>query len=99
MSYGYILDEQAQQEYEEAIRWYLERSLTATENFIAAMDETLRLICNHPTRWRNEYKDFFELVLKKYPYTVIYQIDAHAEVVFVTAVYHHKTSSRKKYRK
>lgn len=99
MSYRYILAEQAQQEYEEALTWYLQRSLMATENFIEAMNDTLTLICNHPTRWRNEYKDFFELGLKKYPFTVIYKIDVDHEIVFVTAVYHHSKSPRKKYRK
>ena len=63
------------------------------------MDDTLELICNHPMRWRNEYKDFYELGLKKYPFTIIYKIDADQEVVFVTAVHHHRTSPRKKYRK
>lgn len=99
MSYEYILDVRAQQEYEEAIRWYMQRSLKAAENFISAMDETLTLICNHPTRWRNEYKDFYELGLKKYPFTVIYKIDDDAHVIFVTALHHHRASPRKKYRK
>lgn len=40
MSYGYVLDEKAQLEYEEAIIWYLNRSLQASENFILAVDET-----------------------------------------------------------
>jgi plasmid stabilization system protein ParE len=99
MSYGYILDQRAQQEYEEAILWYLDRSLQATENFISAMEETLTLICDHPTRWRNEYKDFYEVGLKKYPYTIIYTVDPDQEIVFVTTVHHHKKSPRKKYRK
>ena len=49
MSYEYILDVRAQQEYEEAIRWYMQRSLKAAENFISAMDETLMEIPSHQT--------------------------------------------------
>lgn len=59
MSYGYIFHQKAQEDYEESIRWYLERSLLAAENFVKAIDNTLELICEHPTRWRNEYKDFY----------------------------------------
>jgi mRNA-degrading endonuclease RelE of RelBE toxin-antitoxin system len=55
------------------------------------------LICDHPTRWRNEYKEFYELGLKKYPYTIIYTVDPDQEIVFVTTVHHHKRSLRKKY--
>jgi plasmid stabilization system protein ParE len=52
MSYHYILHETAQEDYEVALRWYAERSLKATENFIIAVDDTLSLICDHPVRWR-----------------------------------------------
>jgi plasmid stabilization system protein ParE len=99
MRYGYILDELAQQEYEDAIIWYLNRSLQACENFILAVDETLTLICDHPTRWRNEYKDFYELGLKKYPYTIIYTVNPDHEIIYIIAIHHHKRSPRKKYRK
>jgi len=38
--------------------WYIERSVQAAENFVAAVDKALQLICEYPARWRNEYENF-----------------------------------------
>lgn len=46
----YILHEQAQKDYEISLKWYVERSGLAAENFVKAVDETLQLICEHPER-------------------------------------------------
>jgi len=99
MIYKYILHEYAQKDYEGSIKWYLKRSSQAADNFIKAVDNTLKLICDDPTRWRNTYKNFHELGLRKFPFTIIYEIDFQNELVIVSAIYHHKRNPRKKYRK
>jgi plasmid stabilization system protein ParE len=99
MSYQYLLHEMAQVDYEAALQWYLERSEKAALNFISALDNTLQKICDHPTRWRNEYKHFYELGVKKYPYTVIYSIEADRQLIIVSSIYHHKRNPKKRYRK
>lgn len=53
MGYAYFLAEVAQQEYEEAISWYFDRSINAANGFIEATEHVIELICEHPTRWRN----------------------------------------------
>ncbi len=99
MSYQYILHATAQKDYEDALKWYAERSLKATEKFIRSVDESLSLICEHPVRWRNEYKYFYELGVKKFPYTIIYTIDTEQQLIIVISIYHHRRDSRKKYGK
>lgn len=99
MSYAYVFHEVAQREYEAAVVWYAERSIKAAENFIAAVDHALELICAHPDRWRNEYGHYRELGLKKYPFVVVYSFDPQRKEVLVTAVFHTSRSVRKKYRK
>lgn len=99
MSCRYILHQAAQQDYEEALRWYADRSLQAAENFIVAVDHALHLICENPTRWRNEYRYYYELGVKKYPYTIIYTLEQHQQLVIIVSIYHHKRSPKKKYRK
>ena len=99
MIYDYILNEEAQLDYEEALQWYTERSVRAGENFVAAVNYALSLICEHPNRWRNEYKKFYELGVKKYPYTIVYTIEEDPQIIAISSIYHHKRSLKKKYRK
>ena len=52
-------------DYEEALQWYMERSEQAAANFVTVVDNALQLICDYPARWRNEYKHYYELGVKK----------------------------------
>ena len=99
MSYQYVLQEIAQYDYEEALKWYMERSEQAAENFITAVDNALQVICDHPDRWRNEYKHYYELGVKKYPYSIIYFIESEKQRVVISSVYHHKRNPKKKYKR
>ena len=64
MPYQYILHEKAQEEYENSLKWYKEKSTQAAVNFVIAIDNTLELICTDPYKWRNEYRNYHELGLK-----------------------------------
>lgn len=99
MSYRYVLLQSAQQDYEEALLWYMEKSERSANNFIAAIDNALQLICDHPDRWRNEYKHYYELGVKKYPFTIIYSIEPDKQRVVVSSIYHQKRNPKKRYRK
>jgi len=98
MSFTYRVHEEAQKEYEKAIKWYLKRSLNAAEGFIDAVDVALKQACLYPTRWRNRYKHYYELGLKKYPYVIIFSIDSEQKVISVWKFYHNKRNPKKKYR-
>ena len=47
MSYRYILLEYAQKDYEISLEWYAERSFKAAENFVLAVNDVLKLICDN----------------------------------------------------
>ena len=98
MPYAYILLATAQDEYGSSITWYAERSLAAANQFIEAVDHTLQLICEHPDRWRNEYKKYYELGLNKYPFSIVYTIEAENHMVVVRSIYHSR-NPKKKYKK
>ncbi len=99
MGYSYILLEAAQEEYESSVRRYIVRSEQSAVKFIEAIDVTLESICDYPTRWRNKYKNFFELGVKKYPFTIIYTIDNQNKLIIVHSMFHHKRNPLKKYNK
>ena len=99
MVYKYIFLSEAQEEYEEALYWYLEKGISVAENFVNAVDNALLLICDHPLRWRNFFDIYFELSLKKFPFNIVYIVDSERKLVIVTSVYHHRKNPEKKYRK
>ena len=97
MSYSYTLHELAQQDYETAVEWYAARSIKAADNLITEVESALQSICDNPGRWRNEYKHFRELGLKKYPYVIIYTVEEDQQLVIVTAIFHTSRNPKKKY--
>ena len=98
MTYSYIFHSKAQEEYEQSVRWYSERSLQVSTKFIIAVNAALKLICDNPGRWRNGYKNYYELGVKKYPFNLIYVIEPANKRVVITAVYHGKRNPKRKYR-
>ena len=95
--YKIALRKRAAKEYLEAIIWYNERSLKAAENFRTSVDEAFSKIEVEPDRYRNSYKYFHELKLRKYPYSIVYFIDKEKVCIVVTTIFHHKRNSGKKY--
>jgi len=99
MAYQYIFDPIAADEYEEAFKWYEQKSIVAADNLILTVQEAIIGICADPHRYRNTYKKLRELNLKKYPYTLIYFIDEDKQLITIISLYHHKRNPKGKYNK
>ena len=99
MNYNYILLEPAQEEYEPSLTWYAVRSEQSAEYFIIALEVAFKLICNNPTLWRNKFKDFYEIGVKKYPFTIVYTIDTTKRQIIIFSIFHHKRNPLKKYKR
>ncbi len=85
-------------EYQDAIEWYARQSKIAAENFIKEVNDKLDSISAYPRRPKNLFKHYFEISLRKYPYTITYFIEEEIKRIVVVAIYHHKRHPRKKYR-
>ena len=99
MNYAYTLSRYAQEDYKASLKWYAERSEQAAENFVVAIDEALKLICENPERWNNKHENFYEFRLKNYPFLIIYTIEQPGYKILVSAIYHTNRNPRGKYRK
>lgn len=98
MSYTYVFNPRAAEEYENAFVWYNERSVISADNLIIEVEEAIRVICEDPYRYRKTYKNLHELSLKKYPFYLIYQIDERERKVIIISIFHHKRNPRNKYK-
>ena len=65
MIYNIIFHEKAQSDYEDSFIYYLKDSLNVGEALIDAVNWALKLISEHPKRWRNIYKNFHEINIRK----------------------------------
>ncbi|MGZ3336181.1 MAG: type II toxin-antitoxin system RelE/ParE family toxin [Isosphaeraceae bacterium] len=82
------LHPEAEAEYEHVLAWYLERSPQAAERFESAFHETIEAISSHPEMFPLCDDIHRYVLLKRYPYSLIYRLDG--DVACVIAVAHSK---------
>jgi plasmid stabilization system protein ParE len=77
----------AQRENSRAIAWYQERSTAAARRFVEEVDRVVAVIASHPDRYGWYEEPFHEAGLRRYPYSLIYRVEASGDVL-VLAVAH-----------
>lgn len=97
MIYQYSFSAKAQKDYEESLEWYVEKSIQAAEGFVEAVDYALNQISTYPGRYRNTYRHYYEIGLKKYPFVLIYSIEEKEELIIIWKVFHYKKNPKKKF--
>ena len=95
--YPITLRKRAAKEYIEAIAWYKEKSVLAAENFVKEVNEAFAKIEGKPLHFKNIYKQFYEIKLRKYPYSIIYFMDEEKNSIVITTVFHYKRNPKKKF--
>lgn len=80
----------AQDEYDGAFAWYQSRSPQAAARFEAEVDRSLGLIKNSPEMFANYDDGRRFAVLRRFPYSIVYQVQAGR--VFVIALAHSSRS-------
>ena len=64
---------EALREIDDAFEWYLQRSVQAAEAFVRETTSAFALIASSPTVWPRFEAGTRRYVLRKFPYSVIYQ--------------------------
>lgn len=99
MAYKHTFDLIAAAEYEEAIIWYDKESTLAADRFIIEVEETIKMICVNPYRYRNTFENFREVSLKRFPYSIVFLPDISQKEIAIISVFHHKRNPQRKFRK
>lgn len=84
-----LLDE-ALDEAEGAARWYAERSEDAAVGFAEELAAALTLIERAPARWPRYDRNTRRFLLRRFPYSVVYRIEASRIVVIAIAHAHRR---------
>ena len=86
MKYRLVIQEEARREVIEAFVWYEEQQPDMGEDFLQVLDECYFRILSQPESCRKVYKNYRQLVVKWFPFVVIYEIEDSAIVVY--SVFH-----------
>lgn len=76
-------------EVEDAVSWYLERSLEAGESFLRELERGLALVRETPRLWPPFEAGTRRYVLRRFLYSIIYR-ELGAAIIEVVAVAHDK---------
>jgi len=73
-------------ELKSAVGWYLERNETAAGKFVAELDRAIDLLIASPRRWPVGEHGSRKLVLRRFPFAIVYR--EKRAVVQVLAIAH-----------
>lgn len=88
MAFKVEVSPEAKQDVSAAFDWYKERSAKAANSFRAEVLSVFDLIAQDPSRWGRSEEAVHRFVMKRYPYTVYFEIDKTA--IRILAVGHHR---------
>lgn len=75
----------AADDYEEAFAWYFARGPALASGFEREVDRCLRLIAEAPLRWPKFDAERRRMVVRKFPYSIVYEIFDDQIVVLAVA--------------
>jgi plasmid stabilization system protein ParE len=78
----------ASEDYAAAFAWYYSRGTALASDFEREIERGIRLISQNPLRWPRYDNERRRLIVRKFPYSIIYEL--HGEDVVVLAVAHGK---------
>jgi plasmid stabilization system protein ParE len=96
--FNHHIDPKAQEDIENSFDWYLQRSIPAAEGFLTELDEVIGRICLDPQMWPSYEEGLREMLMERYPYTVVYLVDEQARSVIIISVFHQSRHPKGKYR-
>ncbi len=97
MIYYLEFDPKAIEEIEHSFGWYLEKSIPTAEGFRAELEEVTDVVCRDPYVWPSYEFGIREVLMNRYPFTVVYSIFEETQTVVVISVFHQSRHPKKKY--
>ena len=78
----------ASEDYAAAFAWYYSRGIALASDFEREIERGIRLISQSPLRWARFDEQRRRLIVRKFPYSIIYE--PYGDEVLVLAVAHGK---------
>lgn len=98
MSYTIVISERAYNELSDACEWYDDRIEGLGDKFREIVFDKFAEIKKNPIRARMRRKHYYEDLIKKFPYLIIYRTSEDTKEVYISSVFHTSRNPRKKYK-
>jgi len=82
MKYKIVIKESAAQDIIKAFVYYEKNQLGLGERFLNSWENNLSSIQKEPEIYQKKYKNFRQILLKPFPYHIIYEIENNSVVVY-----------------
>lgn len=82
MKFTIDVKETAKNNVVDAFLFYESRQAGLGERFLSSWEERLELIKDEPHLYQKKYKDFRQVLIKPFPYLIIYEVEEAVVVVY-----------------
>ncbi len=82
MKFTIEVKETAKNNVIEAFLFYESRQTGLGERFLSSWEDLLELIKDEPHLYQKKYKDFRQVLIKPFPYLIIYEVEEKVVVVY-----------------
>jgi len=90
MAYKVIVLQPTRKSLWKAIAWYNDKSSGVGNELLNEFFQTLKILEKNPERHKYIFKPFRRILLKKFPYKMIFRIDERRKTVVVVQFWHDK---------
>jgi len=84
MSVELIIAPEAQQDIDEAYRWYEDHRSGLGEEFLGCVDACIQAICRMPERHARVHEDYRRALLRRFPYALFYEYSEGKVTIYST---------------
>ncbi len=98
MSYVLVFNTEVEAEFNEAFDWYEAQQAGLGEKFEAEVEQQLFAISVNPQYYHFSKGKYREAVLTKFPFSIVYKVNARKRTVYISAIYHTSRNPKDKYR-
>lgn len=99
MAYTLRFHEAAKQEFVDAVVWYESQQTGLGKKFITDFESSLERLSANPTHYSKINKQFRQVKVENFPFTIVYEVYPRKSVIHIAAVHHTKRHPKKRLRK
>ena len=96
MKFYLQLTPKAKNEFLEAYDWYEKQKHGLGDTFKKDVYYFISIILENPKHYPTKDKQLREIVLKKFPFVIIYRIDEHTNTIYIASIFHTKRNPKLK---